>query len=84
MNFLLFFYRFFPILTLPPTPPHPPAQVAVYLVVANYSYYSHLLETYSMHFNLQDIYTFASKILRGTNSEFRRNVLIEIIIRIIR
>ena len=28
-----------------------------------------------MHFNLQDIYTFASKILRGTNSEFRINVL---------
>ena len=24
--------------------------------------------------NLQDIYTFASKILRGTNSEFRINV----------
>ena len=59
MNFLLFFYRFFPILTLPPPPP--PAQVAVYLVVANYSYYSHLLETYSMHFNLQDIYTFAQQ-----------------------
>ena len=43
-----------------------------------FSPYSYLLETYLMHFNLQDIYTFASKILRGTNSEFRRNVLIEI------
>ena len=82
MYFLLFLNRFFPILTFLYPPPH--CVSCCLLVVANFLYYSYLLETYTMHFNLQNVYTFAPKILGGTNSEFRRNVLIEIIIRIIR